>query len=239
MTVSCPQCGAPHEALTETRFYRCPFCSSSFTVQEGTGLLEYCFAHRRDDRLAWSALEGVLEARGSAAAPERVGGDFRQVPCWLFSFANGGRRLVPALSLSWGPLPPLTLPGGDLLFVPAEAGFPPPEIPLATALQPGTEPPARQSLVYLPLYFLDYSCVGIPGRAVVCGVDRKAYLLDDAPAPRRQAVPLAHVALIGAFAAVLVAEALLLRRIPFRAAAFAATLAGSYLLLRLVLQREA
>lgn len=239
MTVACPQCGAPQEALTETRFYRCPFCSSSFTVQEGTGLLEHCFAHQRDDRLAWSVLEGALEAGGDPVAAERTGCDFRQVPCWLFSFANGTRRLVPAVRHPWGTLPPLALPGGDLSFVPAEAGFPPPEVSLAEAAPAGGEPPARQSLVYLPLYFLDYSWAGTPGRAVVCGVDRKPYFLDGTPVRRRPTVPLGHAALVGGFAVLLIAEALLIRRLPLRAAAFAATCAGSYLLLRLVLLREA
>ena len=231
MNVACPQCGAPVAVLTETRFLRCPFCTSSFTVQEGRGILEYRFAHERDDRLAWSALVAAVEQHADDQAVTRDGCSFEQLPFWLVTLPAGEQRLVQARKHPWGALPAVSLPGGDLLFVTAEDQLPSPDIPLAAAGGGSVR------LVYLPLYFLTYHQGSVPARAVVCGVDGRHYALTQL-APRQTTVPTLHVALIAGLALALLAEALLIRGVPVRAAAFAVTLGLCYPAFAAVLQRE-
>lgn len=238
MKVACPQCGAPVEALTETRFLRCPFCASSFTVQGGAGLLHYCFAHERDDRIAWSALQEHLEANGADPAIERDSIDLADCPFWLFTLDNGEKRMMPACRHPWGDLPAVTLPGGDLLFVPEGKDLPPPDIPLAEASHKlATGRSVRQSMVHLPLYFLDYGSAGHSCRAVVSAIDRKVYLLDS-PVSLELHIPTAHIVMIAVFAAVLFCEGLAVRNLAWRGAAFAITCAVLYPIYFAMLKRE-
>ncbi|RNC73186.1 MAG: hypothetical protein ED859_00315 [Desulfuromonadales bacterium] len=239
MTVSCPQCGAPVEARTDTRFYRCPFCTSSYVAEHGVGIAEYHMAHERDDRLAWSALASTLEREGADPVVDRLGCEYLVAPFWLTRPEGGGRRLAPALRHPWLAEAPLGLPGGDLLFVPEGSGFIPPDIPATEAVgEEAGRGTTACGLVHLPLYLLRFGTGGRECRAVVSAVDRRACLLD--PLPRQGiAVPLRHVALVAGFALVLVVVGLAVHDHLRRAAAFAVVFGVSYPACYAFLRREA
>ncbi|ANA40779.1 hypothetical protein A2G06_11375 [Geobacter anodireducens] len=228
MTVACPQCGAPAEARTDTRFHGCAFCGSSFMAERGIGIAEYHLAHERDDRVAWSALAASLERDGSGQAVERTGCEYLVAPFWLSRPENGGTRLVPALRHPWpqGPVP--VLPGGDLLFVPSENDFILPDIPVDEALGEGAGRGGTSlSLVYLPLYLLSFRLAGHDCRALVSAVDRRVALLTPLPA-RSVPVPFRHAALVSGFALVLIVAGPAVKSHLFRAAVFAAVLAVAW-----------
>ncbi|GLI40137.1 hypothetical protein KI811_02720 [Geobacter hydrogenophilus] len=238
MTVSCPQCGAPVEARTETRFHHCPFCTSSFVAEEGRGIAEYYLAHNRDDRLAWSTLASTLEGERNDSPVERLGCEHLVAPFWL-SRSGGGTRLVPALRHPWFGVTSLVLPGGDLLYVPKGSDFTPPDIPVAEALANGAgKEPASLSLVHLPLYLLTFRVNGSDCRAVVSAVDRRAYLLD--PLPRSAAtLPLRHAVLVAGYALLLIIVGLAVKNHLHRAVAFAVIFGMAYFSFTAFLRREA
>jgi len=237
VTISCPQCGAPAEARTDTRFHHCPFCTSSFVAEQRVGVAEYYLSHGRDDRLAWSALASALEA-GSADPPvERLGCEYTVAPFWL-SRTGGGQRLLSALRHPWLGEVSLVLPGGDLLFVPEGSDFPPPDISATEALGEGAgKEPGSLALVHLPLYLLTFRSGDSQCRAVVSAVDRRTYLLD-APPRRASTLPLRHMALVAGYALLLVIVGLAVRNHLHRALAFAVILGGAYLFLYAFLRRE-
>ena len=55
MPVACPQCGAPATAQTESRYYRCSFCTSAFIIQEERGIERLTFSHRCPEASAVAA----------------------------------------------------------------------------------------------------------------------------------------------------------------------------------------
>ena len=238
MTLTCPQCGAPVEARTETRFHHCPFCTSSFVAEEGRGIAEYFLAHNRDDRLAWSTLASTLEGGGNDSPVERLGCEYLVAPFWL-SRSGGETRLVPALRHPWFGMASLVLPGGDLLHVPKGSYFTPPDIPVAEALgdEAGKEP-ASLALVHLPLYLLTLRAGSVDCRAVVSAVDRRTYLLDFLPRGT-VTLPLHHVALVAGYALLLVIVGLAVKNHLHRAIAFAVIFGAAYPSLCAFLRREA
>ena len=237
MTLFCPQCGAPAEARTDTRFHHCPFCTSSFVAEQGVGVAEYYLTHGRDDRVAWSALASALEGEGGEQPAERLGCDHLVAPFWL-SRTGGEQRLVPALRHPRLGEASLVLPGGDLLFVPEGSEFTLPDIPAAEALGDGAgKEPGSLALVHLPLYLLTFRSGDSQYRAVVSGVDRRTYLLDTPPR-RASTLPLRHVALVVGYALLLVIAGLAVRSHLYRAVAFAVILGVSYPSLYAFLRRE-
>ena len=237
MTISCPQCGAPAEARTDTRFHHCPFCTSSFVAEAGVGIAEYYLTHWRDDRLAWSAIASAV-GEGSGPPVERLGCDYLVAPFWL-PRSGGERRLAPALRHPWLGEVSLVLPGGDLLFVPEGSEFTPPDIAAMEALGDGAgKEPGSLALVHLPLYLLTFRIGDSQCRAVVSGVDHRTYLLDSPPR-RALTLPLRHAALVTGYALLLVVVGLAVRNHLHRAVAFAVILGVAYPALRAFLRREA
>ncbi len=238
MALSCPQCGAPVEARTETRFYHCPYCISSFVAEQGVGIAEYYLAHGRDDRLAWSALASDLEVEGADPSVEQDGCEYLVVPFWL-SRSDGRQRLVPARRHPWFREISLVLPGGDLLYVPEGSDFSPPDIPASEAVGDGAgKEPGSLALVHLPLYFLTFRVGSSDSRAVVSAVDRRVYLLDSLPR-RAVTLPLRHVALVAGYALLLVIVGLAVKNHLHRAVAFAVILGVAYPSFHAFLRREA
>ncbi len=237
MTLSCPQCGAPVEARTETSFLHCPFCTSSFVAEAGLGIAEYYLSHGRDDRFAWSALASALEVEGADSSVEQGGCDYLVAPFWL-SRAGGSRRLVPARRHPWLGVTSFVLPGGDLLFVPEGSDFTPPDIPAAEALGEGAgKERGSLSLVHLPLYLLSFRTGGSQCRAVVSATDRRVYLLDSPPR-RAVTLPFRHVALISAYTLLLVIVGLAMKNHLHRAVVFAVIGGACYFSLYAFLRRE-
>lgn len=238
MTVSCPQCGAPVEARTETSFLHCAFCSSSFVVEKGVGIAEYYLIHDRDDRFAWSALASALEAGGGDSSVEQESCDYLVAPFWL-SRTDGRQRLVSARRHPWLGESSLVLPGGDLLFVPEGSDFTPPDIAAAEALGDGAgKEPGSLSLIHLPLYLLSFRSGDSLCRTVVSATDRRVYLLDSPP-QRVLALPFRHVALVCGYALLLAMTGLAVKSALHRAIAFAVIFGVSFLSLYAFLRREA
>lgn len=202
-------------------------------------MLEYCFHHKRDDRLARSALAAALEEAGAEPAKESGKVDYAELPFWHLLLDSGEQRLVPAVRHPWLDQRSITLPGGDLCFIPPDLKPAPPEVDLDAAIaELNRGKPVEQSLVYLPLYFLTFVSGHVACRAVVSAVDLRPYLLDSPPV-KQQAASAAHIALVAGFAAVLLVEALLVKPLLWRGAAFMLTLGIWYVAGLFLLKREA
>jgi len=237
--ILCPQCGAPVEALTESRFYRCPFCASSFVVHEGEGLVEYTFRHVRDDRQAWSALSSYLEAGLFTDPVERVAVDYRAFPFWMLS-RNGDRRsLTPALEHPFPEISQVTLPAGDLVFLDDGVEYPAPSVSREQARErmPSDEGKGTWSLVFLPLYFLTWRAADQEYTAIVSGPDGKVFAMGY-PVSAGDRFPLRHMVMIVCFALLLLMEGLLIRSHVLRAGAFLFSFAVLYPAFRLLLKME-
>lgn len=238
MQVACPQCGADINALTESSFYRCPFCTSSFVVQDGAGIRQYTFRCTRDDRIAWSALAEALAEKGATKEIEKVSCDLLLLPFWMFSLKNGSNRLVYAGTVDLPETGGLTLPGGDLEFVPQGMDVSPAAITSSEALsRTGIQDLRQTSLVYPPLYRLSYRYAGTPYEAIVSATDRKCYTVTTPLAASMQ-IPVRHITMICSFTAILIIEGFAIRNILWRAAAFALTFSVSYPLFNSMLRRE-
>jgi len=239
MEVNCPQCGAPAPALTETRFYRCSYCASSFTIQGGTGLLQYCFSHVRDDRLAWSLLAQFLEESRVKASIKEISADFTFFPFWSVSMESAEKRLIPAMGHEFDEIKRVSLPGGDLQFLPEGSDFTPPAIPLQEAVRglPPDKVSTGRSLVYIPLYFLVYESEGASFHAVVSPIEQKAYALTT-PAGEDDALSVKHLLMMGFFAAFLLAEGFLVKNYLWRAGAIVLTFGIFYSVYYPLLKKE-
>jgi len=240
LQVVCPQCGAPSEALTESRFYRCPYCTSSFIVHEGKGVPEYVILHTRDDRHAWSSLETWLEARRVTDPAIRDGADFMQFPFWYDSAGARDVVLVPALEHPFRQISSVTLPAGDLVYLEEKGDYPAPRVPLAKAasgIGSGAAEPAW-CLLYLPLYFLRYQVGGVTCTAVVSGADGRVFA-SESPAPTAVSLSLTHLCMMAGYALLLAAEGLSIHGLLFRTIAFVMTTVCLYFAFLLLLKREA
>jgi len=239
MRVSCPQCGASVDALTESRFYRCPFCASSFVVRGGKGVTEYTFRHVRDDRQAWSALSAYLE-RGMFTEPvERIAVDYLAFPFWMLS-RNGDRRtLTPALEHPFPEIDFVTLPAGDLVFLSDDDDYPKPSVSMEEAAERGPEGDVKGtwSLVSIPLYFLTCRAAGQDYTAIVSGPDGRVFALGY-PVPTGSSLMVRHVAMIAFFTILLMVEGLLIRGHLVRAGSFLLSFAVFYGVYRIMLKRE-
>lgn len=239
MRVVCPQCGAPIEALTESRFYRCPYCTSSFLVQGGRELPEFVILHRRDDRHAWSALKTWLEIRRVTDPITKDAADFMQFPFWYDSSGTGGAVLFPAREHPFSGISSVTLPAGDLVYLEEKADYAEPLVALSEAaagIQPGSGEPAW-NLLYLPLYFLRYRVGEHACTAIVSGADGRVF---SAERPEPSAVSLSprHLAMMAGYALLLVVEGMLIRNALFRTLAFLVTTGCLYPVFLLLLKRE-
>lgn len=239
MQVLCPQCGAPAAALTESRFYRCSFCASSFVVQAGQGLVEYTFDHVRDDRQAWSALTSYLEMRHCTEPLERVAVDYLFFPFWMVTRNGDRRRLLPAMEHSFPGIDLVTLPAGDLIFLGDTEDYPEPSITMAQAQEsmPGDEGAGKWGMVFLPLYFLRYRTADQDYTAIVSGPDGRVFVVGH-PLPTGSKVPLAHVAMIVCFILTLVLEGFLIRSHLVRAGVFLLSFALFYASYSALLKKE-
>lgn len=238
MQVACPQCGAGINAVTESSFYRCPFCTSSFVVRDGAGIRQYTFLCAQDDRIAWSALAEHLAQIGAAGEIVNVSCELMLAPFWMFALHNGSNRLLYAGNAEQPETCGITLPGGDLMYVPQGMDLPPVDVTLPEALsRAGIDEPRQTSLLYLPIYRLSYRYAGTPYEAIVSAADRKCYTVITPPADRMQ-IPAQHIVMICSFAAILVIEGFAIRDVLWRMAAFALTFAVSYPLCHAMLRKE-
>jgi hypothetical protein len=237
--VLCPQCGAPVEALTESRFYRCPFCASSFVIHEGKGLAEYTFRHVRDDRQAWSALTSYLEEHQFTDSVEQIAADYLQFPFWMVSRNGDRRRLAPALEHPFPEISHVTLPAGDLVFLDDTGEYPEPSLLPKQAMEgiPVDERTGTVSLVFLPLYFLEYRTAGQAYTAIVAGPDGRVFATGH-PEPTGIRLPVRHMVMIIGFALLLVTEGLLIRSHIIRAGTFVISFAILYPVYRMLLKKE-
>ena len=239
MQVLCPQCGAPTEALTESRFHCCPYCSSSFLVREGRGIPEYTFRHEWDDRHAWSSLASYLEYRGLTEPVRQDSAEQIFFPFWLFSSNGDSRRLIPALSRSYPEISIVTIPAGDMVFLEEKGEYPEPSVTLTEAMQqfPADGEPGKWSLVHIPLYLLEYSVRGHSFTAVVSGADGKVFTVGS-PTSSETRLSVSHLGMMVSFAFLLIVEGVLIRNHLTRAVAYGLSLAVLYPLYLSLLKRE-
>jgi len=240
MRVVCPQCGAPIEALTESRFYRCPYCTSSFLVQGGRELPQFVLLHRRDDRHAWSALKTWLEIRRVMDPIERDGAEFMQFPFWYDSSGTRERVLAPAREHPFTEVSSVTLPAGDLVYLEEKEDYAEPLVSLseaASGFPPGSGEPAW-NLLYLPLYFLRYRVDERAYTAIVSGADGRVFAAER-PEPSAVSLSSRHLAMMAGYALLLVVEGVLIRDALFRTLAFLVTTGCLYPVFLLLLKREA
>jgi len=210
--VKCPKCAAPVGFDAGTKFVKCSYCSSQIYIDRtGAG-----FYYAIPFKLSEADAVGTFRrwAGGSTKAKDldrlaQVGKVRRQYfPVYLFRRDVNGREVVivePAGSTTLPGLHQLKVPGGDLQIFDASfntsgAELVKPDIDMTRYLSslPGTA--REQSLVFFPIWTIDYTFQG-KGYQVV--VDASSSEVFASSFPTRSSVAYIGVAALGfvAFAA--------------------------------------
>jgi len=208
-------------------------------VREGRGITEYTFRHEWDDRHAWSSLSSYLEDRRLTDPVRQDGMEQVFFPFWLFSRNGDHRGLIPALSCPFPEIVAVTIPAGDLVYLAEKGEYPEPSVSLTEAMQrlPADGEPVKWSLVYIPLYLLEYSVREHAFTAVVSGADGKVFTLDS-PASSGTRLSVSHLGMMVFFALLLILEGVLIRNHITRAGVFLLSFAVLYPLYLSLLKRE-
>jgi hypothetical protein len=240
MNVTCPRCGARQELQSETRFYSCSYCRSTFAVEGGRRVAEYLADIRPDERSAWSVLSDHLEQEGRRSAVQRRRCDTLVCPFWLVRKSDGGALFTPAAAIDLPLVEGVSLPGCDLIPVSDSSSLVLPDKPLEEVLEAARLSPGecQVSLVHLPLQLLEYVVDGIAYRCTVLVADWKLYA-DSLPPLESAGIPLPRICFLAAYVALLLLAAVTIRHHLIRGAVFALLLGAGWRLGRRMVSREA
>jgi hypothetical protein len=239
MNVTCPRCGARQEVQSETRFYTCSYCRSTFALEGGVRVAEYLADSRPDERSAWSVLVDHLEQGGHRSAIQRHRCGTIVCPFWLVRTNDGGTLFRPAATVDVPLLESVTLPGCDLIPLSDSPSPALPDHPLETVLEAArlSAGECQVSLVHLPLQVLEYGVDGVDYCCTVMVADWKLYaqLL---PPLESAGIPLPRICFLAAYAALLLVAGMAIRHPLVRGAVFSLLLAAAWLLGRRMIAAE-
>jgi hypothetical protein len=189
--------------------------------------------------LAWSLLAQFLERSRVKASIKEISADFAFFPFWSVVMEDEEKRLIPAMGHEFDEIKRVSLPGGDLQFLPKGSDFTPPAIPLQEALRglPSGQVSTGRSLVYIPLYFLVYECEGATFHSVVSPIEQKTYALST-PTGQDDTLSVKHLLMMGFFTACLLAEGFLAKNYLLRAGVVSLTFGLFYSVYYSLLKRE-
>lgn len=240
MNVACPRCGARQEVQSETRFYSCSYCRSTFAVESGRRVAEYLADIRPDDRSAWSVLVDHLERGGHRSAVQRKRCRTVVCPFWLVRSNDGGTLFRAAAAMDIPLVENVSLPGCDLIPLSDSPSPTLPDQPVERVLEAARLSPGecQVSLVHLPLQVLEYGVDGVDYCCTVMVADWKLYaqLL---PPLESTTLPLPRICFLAAYVVLLLVAAVTIRHHLVRGAVFALLLAAAWLLGRRMVSAEA
>lgn len=239
MNVICPRCGARQALQSETRFYSCSYCRSTFAVAGGRRVPEYLADIRPDERSAWSVLTDHLEQGGHRSAVRRGQCGTVVCPFWLVRTSAGGTLFRPAAALDVPLLENVSLPGCDLVPLADNSSYVAPDQPLERLLEAArlSAGECRVALVYLPLQLLEYTVDGVDYRCTVVVADWKLYA-DSLPPLESTTLPLTRIRFLAVYGALLLVAAVTLHQHLIRGAVFALLLCVAWLLGRRMVSAE-
>jgi len=211
--VKCPQCGASVSFDAGTILVRCEYCKSQVFIDRRSAAFAY----------AYPFLVGPDEARGVFrrwTAGSRMAKDLETTasirrfapvyfPVYFFRRRFGPEEkafLEPAKVTTLPGLHGLKVPPGDMKLLNADfrlgdAQLLPPEIRLDHYLAGMPGEPIEQSLVYMPLYQIDYDYGGATWSAVLEGSAGEVFATDYPPRKSAMYVAVGALGLLGSVGA--------------------------------------
>ncbi len=239
MNVTCPRCGACQELQSESRFYSCSYCRSTFAVAGGGRVSEYLADIHPDERSAWSVLADYLEQGGLRSAVRRGHCDTLICPFWLVRSDQGSTIFRPATTMEVPLLASISLPGCDLVPLDDSAPRVLPDLPLEGVLESAglSAGKCRVSLVHLPLQVLEYSVDGIGYRCTVVVADWKVYA-DSLPSPVQSGIPASRVCFLAGYGTLLLVLSVAIRQHLIRGVLFLLLLGAAWFVARRMVARE-
>jgi hypothetical protein len=240
MNVICPRCGARQALQSETRFYSCSYCRSTFAVAGGRRVAEYLADIRADERSAWSVLTDHLEQGGHRFAVQRSQCSTVVCPFWLVRTKDGGTLFRPAAALDAPQLESVSLPGCDLVPLADNSSYVAPDQPLERVLEASRISPGESqvSLVHLPLQLLEYRVDGVGYRCTVVVADWKLYA-DSLPPLESATLPFTRIRFLAVYGALLLVASVTIHQHLIRGAVLALMLVAAWLLGRRMVLAEA
>jgi DNA-directed RNA polymerase subunit RPC12/RpoP len=185
MIIVCSQCGAKITTEKEKRFLTCPFCRSSLILEKDRTFACFYLQHKRNDQWARGALLARLSRAGYRETLGNIKIDFRYFPVWHITHTDGTTRTQPGAQTLHTEISSVRIPAGDLKYVEEHSSsgekFPPPTIhPDAASLwtkDVGREMESieRLWLMYLPVYFMDFTLDGTYHRGSLVGETTTIY----------------------------------------------------------------
>jgi len=232
MEARCPRCGARQELRTESRFYACHYCRSTFVISDGGKVAEYIADVSAEPEAAWSALHDFLEQNAYNGAFERINDSPVVLPFWLVRCQDGTTLFRPACHYAAPRLELVALPASDLVPVKDNSDYVLPDHTPETYLtETACGDAAMVSLVYLPLYLLKYAASGKEYVCTVSVADWRVYA-DVFPQNETMAIEPARIYFLAAYLVALVAVCMLISNMLFRGTAVLLLLVTAYIYAR-------
>lgn len=166
--IKCMKCGAPVSFDAETKFTKCPYCSSQIYIDRSGAGFYYAVPFMVDEPNAiaffrrWAA--GSTRAKDLDKLAQIAGVKKQYFPVYMFKRDIGGKEQVfiePAGSTTLPGLHSLKVPAGDLKIFDASfdvkgAELIKPDIEMLAYMDNLPGKPLEQALVFFPIWRIDY-----------------------------------------------------------------------------------
>jgi len=205
-SISCPKCGAKVEFEADTKFVRCSYCSSLIFIDRSGAGFYYIIPFQVDEGNAvgifrrWAA--GPTKAKDLDKRAQLAGSKRSYFPVYFFKREVDGKETVkvePAGSTTLPGLHDLKVPAGDLRVFDSKydvEGVPmvQPDIEMTAYLPKLPGRPKEQSLVYFPIWTIDYVFEQKKYQIIIDGSSGEVFAADF---PKRGSAPYLAVAILG------------------------------------------
>jgi len=205
-SISCPKCGAKVEFEADTKFVRCSYCSSLIFIDRSGAGFYYIIPFQVNEGNAvgifrrWAA--GPTKAKDLDKRAQLAGSKRSYFPVYFFKREVDGKETVkvePAGSTTLPGLHDLKVPAGDLRIFDSKydvEGVPmvQPDIEMTAYLPKLPGRPKEQSLVYFPIWTIDYIFEQKKYQIIIDGSSGEVFAADF---PQRGSAPYLAVAILG------------------------------------------
>jgi hypothetical protein len=205
-SISCPKCGARVEFEADTKFVRCGYCSSLIYIDRSGAGFYYIIPFQVNEGNAvgifkrWAA--GPSKAKDLDKKAQLAGSKRSYFPVYSFKREVDGKETVkvePARSTTLPGLHELKVPAGDLKIFDSKydvEGVPmvQPDIEMGAYLEQMPGKAKEQSLVYFPIWTIDYVFEQRKYQVVIDGSSGEVFTADF---PKRGSAPYLVVAVLG------------------------------------------
>jgi len=205
-SISCPKCGAKVEFEADTKFVRCSYCSSLIFIDRSGAGFYYIIPFQVNEGNAigifrrWAA--GPTKAKDLDKRAQLAGSKRSYFPVYFFKREVEGKETVkvePAGSTTLPGLHDLKVPAGDLRIFDSKydvegVTMVQPDIEMSAYLPKMPGRPKEQSLVYFPIWTIDYTFEQKKYQIIIDGSSGEVFAADF---PQRGSAPYLAVAILG------------------------------------------